>query len=251
MVRTKLTMLVVSAVVAALAVAGCDRPEGGKSQALTPGSTTDIAKPVDKSASASDQSAADKLASADKSAGSSGGLMGKSDDTATKSADSGGLMGKSDDTAGKSTDSGGLMGKAGDTANKSADSGSAPPQAASGRDDAALTAKVSQSIQSDPTLKAMPIKVDTKDGTVTLSGSVDTPDLRMHAHQIAAATPGVAGAQPTATQTGSLGRDIQAVKRPADAATELHKGEKEAHTELESAETRLTKHKITPIGRAQ
>ena len=64
-------------------------------------------------------------------------------------------------------------------------------------------------------------------------------------------TPGVAGAPPTATQTGSLGRAIQAVKKTANATTEVHKAEKEAHTDLESAETRSTKHKVTPTGRAQ
>jgi hypothetical protein len=58
-------------------------------------------------------------------------------------------------------------------------------------DDAAITSKVTQAIMADPALKPMPIRVDTKSGTVTLSGSVDTPDMRSQAHQIAANTPGV------------------------------------------------------------
>lgn len=73
---------------------------------------------------------------------------------------------------------------------KSADNSAAP---AVDRDDAAITARVAQSIQADAALKSMPIKVDTKDGTVMLSGSVDTVDMRVHAQEIASMTPGVAG----------------------------------------------------------
>jgi hyperosmotically inducible protein len=75
-------------------------------------------------------------------------------------------------------------------AGKSADTGATLVAAA--RDDAAITAKVTQSIKADAALKSLPIQVDTKDGVVTLSGMVDTPDMRLHAHEIAAATSGVA-----------------------------------------------------------
>jgi hyperosmotically inducible protein len=75
-------------------------------------------------------------------------------------------------------------------ADKSADTGATVVAAA--RDDAAITAKVTQSIKADTALKAMPIQVDTKDGVVTLSGTVDTQDMRLHAHEIAATTSGVA-----------------------------------------------------------
>jgi osmotically-inducible protein OsmY len=40
-------------------------------------------------------------------------------------------------------------------------------------------------------LKAADIRVEAKDGTVTLSGSVDTTDMRIHAHKLAATAPGV------------------------------------------------------------
>ena len=82
--------------------------------------------------------------------------------------------------------------KSADTAaaDKSADAGATLVAAA--RDDAAITAKVTQSIKADTALKAMPIQVDTKDGVVTLSGTVDTQDMRLHAHEIAATTSGVA-----------------------------------------------------------
>src|SRR5258705_13409034 len=60
-------------------------------------------------------------------------------------------------------------------------------------DDAAISARVARSIQDDPLLKSMQIKVDAKAGTVVLSGTVATADLRDRAHQIAAMTPGVAG----------------------------------------------------------
>jgi hyperosmotically inducible protein len=63
---------------------------------------------------------------------------------------------------------------------------------AAARDDAAITAKVTQALKGDTSLKAMPISVDTKDGVVTLSGSVDTPQMRIQAHEIAATTAGVA-----------------------------------------------------------
>jgi hyperosmotically inducible protein len=65
--------------------------------------------------------------------------------------------------------------------------------AAASGSDAAITAKVNQALQADPSLKAMNINVDTKNGKVTLSGTVDTNEMRMHAHQIAASTSGVAG----------------------------------------------------------
>lgn len=64
---------------------------------------------------------------------------------------------------------------------------------AANADDASISAKVSRSIHDDPQLKTMQINVDAKAGTVVLTGTVDTSDLRARAHQIAAMTPGVAG----------------------------------------------------------
>lgn len=60
------------------------------------------------------------------------------------------------------------------------------------RDDAAIIAKVRDALNTDPTLKAADIRVEAKNGTVTLSGSVNTSDMRVHAHQLAATAPGVA-----------------------------------------------------------
>jgi osmotically-inducible protein OsmY len=57
--------------------------------------------------------------------------------------------------------------------------------------DSAIKSEVSKALKTDPTLKAADIKVEAQEGTVTLSGTVETNDMRMHAHQIAATTPGV------------------------------------------------------------
>jgi len=59
------------------------------------------------------------------------------------------------------------------------------------KDDTAITTKVKAEIMADPALKTKTIKVETKDGTVTLTGTVDSQDMRQKAHQIAAGTPGV------------------------------------------------------------
>lgn len=60
-------------------------------------------------------------------------------------------------------------------------------------DDAAITAKVKAAILAEPGLKTLQINVDTKDGTVTLSGTVDNADLRERAKQLASSTSGVKG----------------------------------------------------------
>ncbi len=60
-------------------------------------------------------------------------------------------------------------------------------------DDAAITAKVKAAILAEPGLKSLQINVDTKDGTVTLSGMVDNADLRERAKQLTSSTAGVKG----------------------------------------------------------
>ena len=60
-------------------------------------------------------------------------------------------------------------------------------------DDAAITAKVKAAILAEPGLKSLQINVDTKEGTVTLSGTVDNADLRERAKQLASSTSGVKG----------------------------------------------------------
>jgi len=57
--------------------------------------------------------------------------------------------------------------------------------------DAAITAKVKAAILAEPGLKSLAINVDTKDATVTLSGSVASDSLRDRAKQIAMSTEGV------------------------------------------------------------
>jgi len=58
-------------------------------------------------------------------------------------------------------------------------------------DDTAITAKVKAAILAEPGLKTLQINVDTKDATVTLTGSVDNDSLRDRAKQIVMSTEGV------------------------------------------------------------
>lgn len=58
-------------------------------------------------------------------------------------------------------------------------------------DDAAITTKVKSAVFAEPGLKTLQINVDTKDGVVTLSGTVDTPVLKERAMQIAQHVDGV------------------------------------------------------------
>jgi osmotically-inducible protein OsmY len=58
-------------------------------------------------------------------------------------------------------------------------------------DDATITTKVKSAVFAEPGLKSLQIGVDTKDGVVTLSGAVDTPDMKNRAMQIAQHVDGV------------------------------------------------------------
>lgn len=58
-------------------------------------------------------------------------------------------------------------------------------------DDATLTTKVKAKLLSDDLLNAIKIDVDTQNGTVFLSGVVDTPEQKRKAVQIAKNTEGV------------------------------------------------------------
>ncbi len=60
-------------------------------------------------------------------------------------------------------------------------------------DDAAITTKVKTALLAEPGLKSLEISVDTRDGTVTLTGKVDSPDQRDRAKQVAQTTGGVKG----------------------------------------------------------
>jgi len=74
-----------------------------------------------------------------------------------------------------------------------ASTGQAADKAAVVADDAAITTKVKAAILADPGLKSLQISVDTKDGTVTLTGTVDNSDMREKAKQVASSTSGVKG----------------------------------------------------------
>ncbi len=58
-------------------------------------------------------------------------------------------------------------------------------------DDAAITTKVKAALIADPGLQSLQIGVDTKNGAVTLSGSVDSMSTKDHAKQVAASVSGV------------------------------------------------------------
>ena len=67
----------------------------------------------------------------------------------------------------------------------------ATDKAATAVDDTAITTKVKSAVLAEPGLKSLQIGVDTKDGVVTLSGAVDTPDMKDRAMQIAQHVDGV------------------------------------------------------------
>ena len=58
-------------------------------------------------------------------------------------------------------------------------------------DDAAITAKVKTAIMAEPDLKSTNINVDTKDGVVTLTGTVPSAPLKDRAKEIATSVSGV------------------------------------------------------------
>ena len=58
-------------------------------------------------------------------------------------------------------------------------------------DDSALTAKVKAALLAEPGLRSAPISVDTKNGAVTLSGSVDSATSKDRAKEIASSVAGV------------------------------------------------------------
>jgi len=67
----------------------------------------------------------------------------------------------------------------------------ATAKAATAIDDSALTAKVKTAMMADPSLKALQINVDTKDGTVTLNGPVESQAQKQHATEVAQGVSGV------------------------------------------------------------
>lgn len=77
-------------------------------------------------------------------------------------------------------------------ADKVADTTSnASSKVAMAADDTAITAKVKAALIAEPGLKSTDINVDTKEATVTLSGTVASNEMRDRAKQIASSTSGV------------------------------------------------------------
>ncbi|HYR00522.1 MAG TPA: BON domain-containing protein [Casimicrobiaceae bacterium] len=64
-------------------------------------------------------------------------------------------------------------------------------QAAAPADDAALTQQVKTALQGDPALRSQTIDVDTRNATVTLTGSVDSAASKAKANEVAAGVNGV------------------------------------------------------------
>jgi len=78
------------------------------------------------------------------------------------------------------------------TANKMATAtDNATAKAAAAIDDATITTKLKTAVLAEPGLKTLQIDVDTKNGVVTLAGTVDTPALKDRAQQVAQSVNGV------------------------------------------------------------
>jgi len=76
-------------------------------------------------------------------------------------------------------------------------------QMSSAVDDAAITAQVKTAIMAEPGLKSTNINVDTKDGAVTLTGTVPSAPLKDRAKEIASNVAGVKSVQDNlTTQSG-------------------------------------------------
>ena len=58
-------------------------------------------------------------------------------------------------------------------------------------DDTAITTKVKSAMIADPTLKALQINVDTKNGVVTLAGAVDSQAMKDKATEVTQSVSGV------------------------------------------------------------
>ena len=78
------------------------------------------------------------------------------------------------------------------TANKMATAtDNATAKAAAAIDDATITTKVKTAVLAEPGLKTLQIDVDTKNAIVSLSGNVDTTQVKARAAQLAETVPGV------------------------------------------------------------
>jgi hyperosmotically inducible protein len=96
---------------------------------------------------------------------------------------------RSNDTASRRSDTPMAAKPAPDTSQKMA---AATDKVATAVDDGTLTAKVKAALLAEPGLRSLGISVDTKNGAVTLSGSVDSAASRDHAKDVASSVAGVA-----------------------------------------------------------
>lgn len=67
----------------------------------------------------------------------------------------------------------------------------ATTKAAAAIDDSAITTKVKAAVMAEPGLRTLDINVDTKNGVVTLAGTVQSPDLKQRAVTLAQQVEGV------------------------------------------------------------
>ena len=80
-------------------------------------------------------------------------------------------------------------------ASGSMSSPTASSSASAAVDDAAITTKVKAAVLAEPGLKSMDINVDTKDGVVVLTGTVNKPEDAMRAEQLAQSVDSVKSVQ--------------------------------------------------------
>jgi len=161
---TQSALALVSAVVVASSLAACNRSPDNKSSSMTEpntASTSSTMSPTSSTPSAPPASTASSDTSSTSSTASTGSVSSTSSTTPDK-------MAASDKSA--------TPGK-----------GNATP----GNDDAALTAQGKSALQSEPSLRAQSIDVDTKNATVTLTGSVDSAASKAKANEVAAGVNGV------------------------------------------------------------
>jgi hyperosmotically inducible periplasmic protein len=100
----------------------------------------------------------------------------------------GGCDQRSTDTAARRADAPMATAPATDTSQKVA---AATDKVATAVDDSALTAKVKAALLAEPGLKSLQIGVETKNGAVILSGSVDSATSRDRAKDVASGVAGV------------------------------------------------------------
>lgn len=128
--------------------------------------------------------------------------------------------------AGQAADS---AGKAASTAAGSAAAGTEKAVESAGRaiDDAGVTAKVKSAMLADDQVKGLSINVDTRGGTVTLTGSAQTAAEKQRAEQLATGVEGVRTVQNNITVAAAgTGKASGKEARPGSTASDTSKSTK-------------------------